>query len=215
MKNNEVKTVIVTGGTKGLGAFVANKFLEMKWNVLIGARNKSGLASRKHDRLKYQEIDVVNESDHNALVELAIEWTGSFDCYVNSAGMSYWLPLSKIDDDFLEEIISVNLKGTIWGCKAASNYLKNGGTIINISSLAGKRGSANNSLYCAAKFGVNGLTQALAKELGESGIRINAICPVYVKTPGLIEALQNSDAPSSGKSINQYLKNFAKNPSSG
>jgi NAD(P)-dependent dehydrogenase (short-subunit alcohol dehydrogenase family) len=81
---------------------------------------------------------------------------------------------------------------------------------VNISSLAGKRGSANNSVYCASKFGVNGLTQALAKELGAKGIRVNAVCPVYIRTEGLEEALDAPQSPAAGRDVTAYLDEFAK-----
>ena len=204
-----MKTVIITGGTRGIGAEISRKFLTEGWHVLIGARKKSGLANENHENIQFQEIDVANESDHIALIKLAFDWTGSFNCYINSAGFSCWLPLNAVNENIWNEMISTNLKGTFWGCKAAAANLTKGGTIINVSSLAGKRGSANNSLYCASKFGVNGLTQALAKELGQSGIRVNAVCPVYVKTPGLVEALGNSNAPPRGHDINSYLEEFA------
>jgi 3-oxoacyl-[acyl-carrier protein] reductase/meso-butanediol dehydrogenase/(S,S)-butanediol dehydrogenase/diacetyl reductase len=106
-------------------------------------------------------------------------------------------------------MIDTNLKGTFWGCKVASENLSAGGCIINISSLAGKRGSANNSVYCASKFGVNGLTQALAKELGPRGIRVNAVCPVYIQTKGLVEALSDKRSPTQGEDIESYLEKFA------
>ena len=73
-----------------------------------------------------------------------------------------------------------------------------GGAIINISSIAGKRGSANNSVYCASKFGMNGLTQALAKEVGAQSIRVNAVCPVLIPTAGLLHALEGAYAPAHG-----------------
>ncbi len=111
---------------------------------------------------------------------------------------------------FWDKMLNTNLKGTFWGCKTAAEYLSPGGSIINVSSLAGKRGSANNSVYCASKFGVNGITQALAKELGPKGIRVNAVCPVYVETSGLLEALENPDAPSRGQETDAYLQEFAK-----
>jgi len=87
--------------------------------------------------------------------------------------------------------------------------MQGGGSIVNISSLAGKRGSANNSAYCAAKFGVNGLTQALAKELGPRGIRVNAVCPVYVRTAGLADALAERNSPAGGRDVERYLNEFA------
>jgi 3-oxoacyl-[acyl-carrier protein] reductase/meso-butanediol dehydrogenase/(S,S)-butanediol dehydrogenase/diacetyl reductase len=106
-------------------------------------------------------------------------------------------------------MVDTVLKGTFFGCQAAARHLPPGGCIINISSLAGKRGSANNAVYCAAKFGVNGVTQALAKELGPRGIRVNAVCPVYVETDGLLKALREPEAPPRGRDVAAYLREFA------
>jgi len=203
-----MNTVIITGGTKGIGASIALKFLKEGWNVLIGARNKTGLALENNERLKFQVIDVKNESEHHALVETAIDWSGQLDCFVNCAGFSQWNPIHSVDSMFWNQMIDTNLKGTFWGCKVAAQHLKEGGSIINVSSLAGKRGSANNSVYCASKFGTNGITQALAKEIGSKGVRVNAVCPVYVETPGLLDALVDQSAPPRGQDSTQYLMDF-------
>jgi NAD(P)-dependent dehydrogenase (short-subunit alcohol dehydrogenase family) len=80
---------------------------------------------------------------------------------------------------------------------------------VNVSSLAGKRGSANNSVYCAAKFAVNGMTQALAKELGPRGIRVNAVCPVYVETEQILTSLAEPCSPAAGQTVDSYLATFA------
>ena len=128
--------------------------------------------------------------------------------------MSAWRSLENIDEQFWAEMLDTNLKSVLFGAQAAARHMEKGGVILNVSSLAGKRGSANNSAYCAAKFGVNGITQALAKELGPRGIRVNAVCPVYVKTPGLQAALKNPDSPARGKDIGIYLKKFAKEQAS-
>jgi 3-oxoacyl-[acyl-carrier protein] reductase/meso-butanediol dehydrogenase/(S,S)-butanediol dehydrogenase/diacetyl reductase len=88
-----------------------------------------------------------------------------------------------------------------------------GGSIINVSSMAAKRGTANNAVYCAAKFGVNGITQALAKELGPRGIRVNAVCPVLVTTEGLTEALVQEYAPAHGSSVEEFLHGFERSNS--
>ncbi|MBI3317692.1 MAG: SDR family oxidoreductase, partial [Candidatus Omnitrophica bacterium] len=87
--------------------------------------------------------------------------------------------------------------------------MKRGGVIVNISSLAGKRGSANNSAYCAGKFAVHGITQALARELGPKGIRVNAVCPVYVRTREIARALAETSSPAGRKGAAAYLKEFA------
>lgn len=204
-----MKTVVVTGGTKGIGAEISKKFLFEGWNVLVSAREKSGLANEKHKYLKFESMDVKYEKDHYNVIKKALKWTGKLDCYINCAGFSKWKPLSQINDEFWNSMMETNLKGAFWGCKVASSNLSKGGVIINVSSLAGKRGSTNNSVYCASKFGMNGLTQALAKELGPKGIRVNAVCPVYVETPGLMEALNEKNAPSKGLPSAKYLDEFA------
>ena len=135
------------------------------------------------------------------LVEKALDWTGRLDLLVNNAGVSAWRPLAAIDESFWQEMIETNLKGVLFASQAAAAAMKPGSSIINISSLAGKRGSANNSVYCAAKFGVNGISQALAKELGSAGIRVNAVCPVYIATPGLEAALHQPASPAAGLDI--------------
>ena len=130
--------------------------------------------------------------------------------WINNAGLSAWRPIELIDEEFFDQLMGVNPKVCILGmqasCKAVGTHR---GSIINISSIAGKRGSANNSMYCATKFGMNGLTQSLAKELGPKGINVNAICPVLVKTDGLIEALQTEHSPAKGHP-EIFLNDFTK-----
>ena len=205
----EKRTVIITGGTKGIGAAIARAFHEDGAYVLVGARGDNGLAAELGERARFAAIDVRRPAEHAALVKAALAWTGRLDAFINCAGFSAWRPVAKVDEDFWNQMIDTNLKGTFFGCQAAATELKKGGSIINISSLAGKRGSMNNSVYCASKFGVNGLTQALAKELGPRGIRVNAVCPVYVKTAGLLGVLSDPDAPPKGKNVEDYLRDFA------
>ena len=99
----------------------------------------------------------------------------------------------EIDNSFLGDLLTQILKG-VFGV-GVTRVMKSKGSIITVSSLAGKRGSSNNSAYVASKFGVNGLTQSLAKELGPRNIRVNAVCPVLIATEGLIEALDMNYAP--------------------
>ncbi len=160
------RTVIVTGGTKGIGAAIVRAFHASGAYVVIGARHDSDLAKELGDRAQFQAMDVCKPSDHKTLVQGALDLTGRLDVFINNAGLSAWRPLAKVDEEFWNHVIDTNLKGTFFGCQAAAECLDRGGCIINVSSLAGKRGSVNNSVYCASKFGVNGITQALAKELG-------------------------------------------------
>ncbi|MCK5606973.1 SDR family oxidoreductase [Candidatus Pacearchaeota archaeon] len=202
------KTVIITGGNRGIGEAITRLFYNNGWYVLIGSKNDTKLAEELGDRAQFKKTDVRRESDNYELVETAMKWTGRLDAYINCAGFSGWCPMEDVDNEFWNNMIDTNLKGTFLGCKAAAKNLQKNGSIINISSLAGKRGSANNSVYCASKFGVNGITQALAKELGPRGIRVNAVCPVYIKTDGLMGALDCDHSPTMGMDIDRYLNKF-------
>ena len=191
----EQKTVVITGGNKGIGFGITEAFVNAGYRVVVGARQDVGLPARFGKRVTFVACDVRNEADHRELVKHALGVGGKVDVYVNNAGVSAWRPIEAIDEPFLDELLGINLKGVFWGCKAAAAAMVSGGCIINISSLAGRRGTPNNSAYCASKFGVNGVTQALAKELGPRGIRVNALCPVLIATDGLIAALRGPYAP--------------------
>jgi len=204
-----MKTLAITGGTKGIGSAIAQKFIEQGWKVVLGARKDNGFADSLGPNALFSPMDVTREQDHLAFANKAIDFSGRLDAYINCAGCSDWRPLESIDEEFWTRMMDTNLKGAMWGCKAAATLLERNACIVNVSSLAGKRGSANNSVYCAAKFGVNAITQSLAKELGPRGIRVNAVCPVYVETPGVLEALKNPLSPAGGQSVENYLKSFA------
>jgi NAD(P)-dependent dehydrogenase (short-subunit alcohol dehydrogenase family) len=205
------RTVLITGGSRGIGAAITRAFHAEGDHVLIASRSDSGLAESLGSRARFVETDVRRPAELTAAADLAIEWTGALHTLINNAGLSAWRPLGEIDEAFWHDMVDTNLKSVLFASQAAALHLPDGGTIVNVSSLAGKRGSANNAVYCATKFGVNALTQALAKELGADQIRVNAVCPVYVRTPGLDEALSESRSPTGGLDITDYLQDFAKN----
>ena len=202
------RTVVITGGNRGIGLSITEAFVNAGYLVIVGARHEAGLGRRFGDHVTFVPADVRDELAHQELVQRALDQTGRLDVYVNNAGLSSWRPISKIDEEFFDEMIGTNLKGAFWGCKAAVSAMAEGGSIINISSIAGKRGSANNSAYCASKFGMNGLTQALAKEVGPRGIRVNAVCPVLIPTEGLIHALKSPYGPAKGDP-DAFISRFA------
>jgi NAD(P)-dependent dehydrogenase (short-subunit alcohol dehydrogenase family) len=205
----ENKTVVITGGGKGIGAAISRTFHAAGYNVLIGSRSDSGLAGELRERAAYHQVDVRKPGQLAAMMQAAVDWTGRLDAVINNAGYSQWKPAAEVDEVFWDRMIDTNLKGVFFGCQAAGPHLGPGGCIVNVSSLASKRGSANNSVYCASKFAINGVTQALAKEWGKRGIRVNAVCPVYVRTEGLLEALQDQEAPPGGGDVETYLNDFA------
>ena len=189
------KTVIISGGNKGIGLLLTKNFVLDNFNVFVGSRTFGDLEKINSESVHHIKTDIRDESEIINLINIAYEKTGRLDVVINNAGFSEWRPIEKIDEIFLNDILSTNLKSVFFMCKNALKFLKNGSSIINISSLAGKRGSANNSAYSATKFGVNGLTQSLAKELGPKGVRVNGICPVLIETEGLLDALQSEYAP--------------------
>ena len=202
-------TIIITGGSRGIGASISAAFHEAGHRVVLAGRTDTGLARQLGERARFIETDVRQTQSLAGMVKRTIDWSGRLDVLVNNAGLSAWRPLADIDEAFWQKMLDTNLKSILFASQAALPHLKRGASIINISSLAGKRGSANNSVYCVTKFGVNAITQSLAKELGPVGIRVNAVCPVYVTTDGLADALNKVNSPTNGQDMNTYLANFA------
>ena len=206
MPDNIKKTAIITGGNRGIGLEIAMRFARENYTVFVGSRTDLEMSILN---IHHIPMDVRRSTSHQMIVNHAMLKTGRLDVYINNAGFSEWRPLSQIDEDFLEDIMSTNLKSAFWGAKAAATALAAKGNIINVSSIAGKRGTANNSAYVATKFGMNGITQALAKELGPKGIRVNGVCPVLIPTPGLMTALESPYAPA-GENPIQWMQDFAR-----
>lgn len=201
------RTVAVTGGNRGIGEQVARLFHERGDRVFVCSRSpRSGSLPRG---IRHVQADASRRQELRRFVREAQAGEGRLDVFVNCAGLSLWKPIAKVDEKFVTEMIESNLLSTLWGSAEAAGALRRGGVLVNLSSLAGKRGSANNSVYCAMKFAVNGITQALAKELGPRGIRVNAVCPVYVRTRQILRSLEEGSSPAGGRSVEKYLKAFA------
>jgi NAD(P)-dependent dehydrogenase (short-subunit alcohol dehydrogenase family) len=206
--NEETKRVVaVTGGTRGIGRAVAELFYERGYSVAVSSRGERGDLPEPIHHFRSDVRRRTQQSDFAADVRNKF---GRLDVFVNNAGLSRWSAIGDVDEAFASEILETGLMGTLWGCAAAAEMLDSGGCIVNISSLASKRGSARNSVYCAAKFAVNGITQSLAKELGPGGIRVNAVCPVYVETETILESLSDPASPASGGSVRAYLDDFSR-----
>ena len=201
------RVVAVTGGTRGIGLAIVRLFPRRGDAVAVCSRS-SGERPLPRGVLR-EPADVRRRTDAGRFVASVISRFHRLDVLVNCAGVSRWRRLEQIDERFIEEVLETSVLGTLWSCAAAARVMKRGGSIVNLSSLAGKRGSANNSAYCAGKFAVNGITQSLAKELGSRGIRVNAVCPVYVTTDEILAALAESASPAGGRNVRGYLKQFA------
>ena len=207
MSGRRSRVVAITGGNQGIGRAVAELFLERGDRVWVCSR--SPRAKDLPRAVSHVRADASRRAELKRFVERAGNGRRGLDVLVNCAGLSLWRPLAKLDERFVSEMVGSNLLTTLWGSAEAAPRLKRGGAIVNVSSLAGKRGSANNSVYCATKFAVNGMTQALAKELGPRGIRVNAVCPVYVRTRQILRSLGEPSSPAGHQGVGPYLKSFA------
>lgn len=208
MYDNLKKTIIITGGNKGIGLAITKKYLKENCIVFVGARSKISYSGPNQKNLNFIKMNADNYESHLKIAKIAKKQTKRLDVYINNVGHSEWKPINLINNQFLNKMINRNLKSVFWGIKAATKIGKRNISIINISSIAGKRGSTNNSVYCATKFAVNGITQSFAKELGSKNIKVNAICPVLIKTDGLIKALGKKFSPAKSN-INKFLREFS------
>lgn len=198
-------TVIVTGAARGIGRGIAEAFAgeganvvladlgaladkaAADWNyALAGETDLASAASEigaQGGSCAAIEVDVSDRASCQALVEKTVEAFGGIDVIVNNAGLIQSGPFVDFAERDWERIFDVNVKGIFLMTQAALPHLKaGGGLIINIASVAGKRGFAEMGVYCASKFAAIGLTQSMAAELAAYDIRANAICPGNVDT---------------------------------
>jgi len=187
------KTAIVTGGSSGIGAGIAERFLEEGASVIVADRRplEGGLADRSGESLAFHETDVTVPADLSGLFEFAAERFGSLDVLVNNAGASTNDgTILDVDADDWDKGSSLLLRAPMLGVQLAAPLMTSGGSIINISSAAALRtGAAGPRTYSIAKAALLKLTTVAALDLAGAGIRVNSILPGFVFTPIMNEAL--------------------------
>lgn len=187
-----MRTVVVTGGSRGIGAEIVRAFARNGDNVVINY-NKSKDKAEQLAKEVMQEYNVqvmavkadVSKPDQvEFLINTAIQVFGKIDVLVNNAGISLYNLLIDSTVEQIQEIINTNLNSCIYASKyAAQNMMSNqSGKIINISSMWGIVGGSGESVYSASKAGLIGFSKALAKELGYSGITVNVVAPGAIET---------------------------------
>src|ERR1700680_1098526 len=119
------RTVIVTGGAKGLGRDISRAFHQNGDYVLMASRHDNGFAAELGDRASFISCDVQHPHDLHAVARHALEKTGRLDVFVNNAGYSGWMPATQVGEAFWDEMIDTNLKGVFFGCQAAAKHMKN------------------------------------------------------------------------------------------
>lgn len=183
------RTAVITGGAQGIGFAIAEAFMREGARIVIADRDaaaETAAAALSPDGTAIGvRCDVVNGEDVAAVATAAVETFGSIDVWVNNAGITRDATMRKMTEAMFDEVISVHLRGTWLGTRAASQVMREqarGGSIINMSSISGKVGMLGQSNYSAAKAGIVGLTKAAAKEVGFAGVRVNAVMPGLIRT---------------------------------
>ena len=196
------QVAIVTGASRGIGKAIAYLFAQEGMNVVICSRNedqtrKTAMEIQKDTGNLVVPIktDVRNHVDVDKLVQSAINEFGRIDILVNNAGVAIIKSLVETTDHEYDTIIDTNLNGVFFCCKSVLPHMikQKSGYIINISSGAGKTGFANLSVYCASKFGVIGMTESLAEEVSDFGIKVFSVCPGAVATQMQKEFMSNEE----------------------
>ena len=195
------KNALVTGGARGIGRGIALALADAGANVALAdlAGGPSGVSYELAGRAELEGVvkeleargvralalacDVRSAEQTAAAVERTVRELGALDLLVNNAGVVHFDGLASFPEERWDLLFDVNVKGCFLMCRAAvSPLVAAQGSIVNIASVAGKRGYAGGSGYCASKFAVVGLTQALAMELAPQGVRVNAVCPGILGT---------------------------------
>jgi 3-oxoacyl-[acyl-carrier protein] reductase len=192
------RVVIITGATRGIGLATAAEFIKNGDRIVILCRHREHILKAKKQLASFGPLeniltsvgDVRKEKDARRVVAQCLKHFRRIDLLINNAGIAAYKPVEETSEKEWDDIIDTNLKGTFLFIRQVLPVMKKQGSgmIINISSALGKEGEANFSAYCASKFGVIGLTQAIADETRDSGLRIYAVLPWAVNTTLLTDS---------------------------
>ncbi len=197
----EGKVAIITGGASGIGEASVRLFVSEGARVVIAdIQDEKGMRlATKLGNAIYQHTDVTTEDDVRKLVEKAVSSFGRLDVLFNNAGIAgEGGPIESVSVENFDRIVATHLRGVFLGIKHAAPVMKRqgAGSIINTASTAAIRTGYGNHVYSAAKAGIMQLTRSVSMELGESGVRVNCVCPGFVPTPmiGVARGLTVKDA---------------------
>ncbi len=182
------KTAIITGAARGMGAATARLFAAEGARLVLGDvldAEGEALARELGPVALFRHHDVADESSWTALLEAANSHFGGVDILINNAGVLLMKGLMDISKQEFERILGINLVGSFLGIKAVAPQLiaRGAGSIVNISSVDGLKGTNAMGAYASSKWGLRGLTKVAAMELGPRGVRVNSVHPGGIATP--------------------------------
>lgn len=185
---SEGQVAIVTGAAGGIGEAIVRKLGEQGVAVVGTGRNEAKLkalgdALGTTMRFSYVLADVIDEDAPRRIFDHAIGAFGGVTCLVNNAGAGVWAPVHQTTDAMLDEVIGISLRAPFRLCREVIPHMGKGSAIVSIGSTFGLMGGLDGGIYCAVKAGLTGLTQTMAAQYGEQGIRSNIVAPTVVKTP--------------------------------
>ena len=206
MENNQ-KTVLITGGSSGIGLACAKRFGKAGYRVSISARNPDRL-NEAVSELKESGIDVLGvvgdvskEADCKAMVDQTISKFGRIDVLINNAGISMRAFFKDLDVSVIRQLMEINFFGTLYCTKFAMNeLLRTKGSIVGVSSVAGYQGLPGRTGYSASKFAMEGFLKALRLENHNTGVHVMIVCPGYTesnirKTALMADGSNQGDTP--------------------
>lgn len=208
----EGRAAVVTGGGQGIGYAVASRLAEAGAAVLVVDKHRAvaaaaEIAERTGAAVHGLVGDVRESSSLEAAADHAIDVLGGLDVWVNDAGIFPVGDAVDVTDDDWHTCIATDLTGPFFGARAAARRMRRhgrGGVIVNISSSLSFRGVPQQCSYVAAKWGVRGLTAALAAEWGRDGIRVVAVAPGLTRSPGMLAVMAGVDAATHGDIGGQF-----------
>ncbi len=180
------KVALISGGAGGLGMAATELLIEQGASVAIAdVDNDSGRkwASGFGEAAIFVHLDVTLSGDWKRATQETVDQFGSLDILVNAAGILRVAPMTTMSEDDYMDVVRVNQLGTFLGMQAVVPHMTAGGSIVNISSVAGMKGTPGVIGYVASKWAVRGMTKAAALELGKLGIRVNSVHPGTIDTP--------------------------------
>lgn len=181
------RPALVTGGSRGLGFAAAVALAQAGASVTLAARSAADLQAAS-DRMRGAGLTcdtVILDVTDSAAVTRELAERGPFQILVNNAGMNRPKLLVDVEDRDIDAVLDLNVKAAFYVTRAVARGLLAAGlpgSVINVSSQMGHVGSPRRTLYCASKHAIEGMTKALAWELGSAGIRVNSLCPTFIET---------------------------------
>lgn len=181
------KTVLITGGTDGIGKSLVLHFLGFGANVVTCGRSQQKILALEAEapigKLSVLPVDVTNERECEKMVMHAVNMFGGIDILINNAGINIRGVLQDIDIEAVEKVMDINFYGTLYCTKLALNsIIERKGAIVGVSSVAGYRGLPGRCGYSASKFAMTGFLEALRTELIDSGVEVMWVCPGFTKS---------------------------------